>query len=119
MLPKGCETMGRPKAARLKSEGGSFEGFFLPYEGKKKPYEGKSKPFGAAKPYDPVRSDRDQQVSDPNISFRSGPRPDGKSAGKPYAGVKPGFGKPHADKGDRPAGKPFGAGKPFKAKKPR
>jgi ATP-dependent RNA helicase DeaD len=101
-------------------EGGSFEDK-KPYEGKKKPYEGKSKPFGAAKPYDPVRSDRDQQVFDPNVSFRSGPRPDGKPAGKPYAGKKPGFGKPYAGKGDgeRPAGKPFGAGKPFKARKPR
>lgn len=101
-----------------------------PYEGKKKPYEGKSKPFGAAKtfdakPYDPVRSDR-PDYSDPNVSFRSGPKPPaGKPGGaKPYSGGKPGFaGKPHAGKSDgdggRPAGKPFGAGKPFKSKKPR
>ncbi|WNJ92398.1 DEAD/DEAH box helicase [Bosea sp. 685] len=77
-----------------------------PYEGKKKAYEGKGKPFGAAKPYDPVRSDRDA-LSDPNVSFRSGPKPyAGKPGGaKPYAGNKPGFG-----------GKP--AGKPFKGKKP-
>jgi ATP-dependent RNA helicase DeaD len=77
-----------------------------PYEGKKKAYEGKGKPFGAAKPYDPVRSDRDA-LSDPNVSFRSGPKPyAGKpGAAKPYAGNKPGFG-----------GKP--AGKPFKGKKP-
>lgn len=106
-------------------EGGSFEGK-KPYEGKKKSYEGKGKPFGAAKTYDPVRSDRDQQVFDPNVSFRSGPRPEGKPAGKPYAGKsyagkKPGFAKPFAGKGDgdRPGGKPFGAGKPFKSKKPR
>ena len=101
-------------------EGGSFEGK-KPYEGKKKPYEGKGKPFGAAKSYDPVRSDREQQLSDPNFSFRSGPRPAGKPAGQTYAGGKPGFGKPRAGKGDgdRPSGKPFGAGKPFKSKKPR
>jgi ATP-dependent RNA helicase DeaD len=99
------------------SQARSFDG--KPPEGKKKPYEGKGKPFGAAKAYDPVRSDRDQQVFDPNVSFRSGPRPEGKPGGKPYAAGKPGFGKPHAGKGERPAGKPFGAGKPFKAKKPR
>ncbi|KRE00333.1 hypothetical protein ASE63_09710 [Bosea sp. Root381] len=99
-----------------------------PYEGKKKAYEGKSKPFGAAKPYDPVRSDR-EQLSDPNVSFRPG----GKSGpGKPPAG-KFGERKPYAGKslgeksfGDKSfAGKPASrdgdsrpAGKPFKGKKP-
>ncbi len=108
-----------------------------PYEGKKKAYEGKSKPFGAAKAYDPIRSDRDA-LSDPNVSFRSGPKPRfdkpagdkpygekkpyaakpfgaGKSGGgKPFAG-KPFGGKPASRDGDaRPAGKP-----PFKGKKPR
>lgn len=95
------------------------------YEGKKKPYEGKSKPFGAAKAYDPVRSDRDN-LSDPNVSFRSGPKP---HAAKPYA-AKPGGGKPYegskkpfsgksfSPKGDAP-GAVRPAGKPFKGKKPR
>jgi len=94
-----------------------------PYEGKKKAYEGKSKPFGAAKSYDPVRSDR-EQLSDPNVSFRPGGRsPAGKpSAGKfgerkPYAGKsfgeKPFAGKPASRDGDsRPAGKPFKGKKP-------
>lgn len=102
-----------------------------PYEGGKRAYEGKSKPFGApaAKSYDPVQSDR-AQLSDPNVSFRSGPRPHGDKpqggkfgeakpyAGKPYAGKKPGFGaKPFAPRdGD---GGPRPAGKPFKSKKPR
>ncbi|PTM42219.1 DEAD/DEAH box helicase [Bosea sp. 124] len=103
-----------------------------PYEGKKKAYEGKSKPFAAAKSYDPVRSDRD--LSDPNVSFRGGPKP---SADKPYGEKKPYAGGPKpfgAGKsgGDKPfAGKPFAgkpaardgdsrpAGKPFKGKKPR
>ncbi|MCZ8042186.1 MAG: DEAD/DEAH box helicase [Beijerinckiaceae bacterium] len=95
-----------------------------PYEGKKKAYEGKSKPFGAAKAYDPVRSDR-EALSDPNVSFRSGPKP---------RFDKPGFDKPAGDKpyGEKKpyAPKPFGAGKsgagksfagkaPFKGKKPR
>jgi ATP-dependent RNA helicase DeaD len=104
-----------------------------PYEGKKKAYEGKSKPFGAAKPYDPVSRDRDQ-LSDPNVSFRAGPKP---QADKPYGEKKPYAGGPKpfsAGKsgGGKPfAGKPFAgkpasrdgdsrpAGKPFKGKKPR
>lgn len=88
-----------------------------PYEGKKKAYEGKSKPFGAAKPYDPVRSDRDQ-LSDPNVSFRSGPKPhaDKPYAGKPFGAGKSGGGKAFAGKPF--AGKPTGD-KPFKGKKPR
>lgn len=108
-----------------------------PYEGKKKAYEGKSKPFGAAKAYDPVRSDRDA-LSDPNVSFRSGPKPrfDKPSADKPYGDKKPYVAKPFGagkSGGGKPfAGKPFGgkpasrdgdarpAGKPpFKGKKPR
>jgi ATP-dependent RNA helicase DeaD len=97
-----------------------------PFDGKRKPYEGKGKPFGAAKtfdakPYDPVRGERDR-VNDPNVSFRSGPRPQaaGKPpGGKPYPGAKPAFGgKPFAGRGDGAgAGKP--GGKHFKAKKPR
>lgn len=88
-----------------------------PYEGKKKAYEGKSKPFGAAKPYDPVRSDRDQ-LSDPSVSFRSGPKPhaDKPYAGKPFGAGKSGGGKAFAGKPF--AGKPTGD-KPFKGKKPR
>ncbi|HEV7260883.1 MAG TPA: DEAD/DEAH box helicase [Bosea sp. (in: a-proteobacteria)] len=101
-----------------------------PYEGKKKAYEGKSKPFGA-KPYDPVSRDR-EQLSDPNVSFRSGTKPHAEKpygekksfAGKPFGAGKSGGGKAFA-------GKPFGAksgprdgdtrpaGKPFKGKKPR
>jgi ATP-dependent RNA helicase DeaD len=99
-------------------EGKSFDGPKA-YDSKKKAYEGKSKPFGAAKPYDPVRSDRDA-VSDPNVSFRSGPKPyAGKpGGGKPFeGGKKPFAGKPYAPRGDAPGGgRP--AGKPFKGKKP-
>lgn len=91
-----------------------------PYEGKKKPYEGKGKPFGAAKSYDPVRSDR-EALADPNVSFRAGPKPYAArpGGGKPYEGKgKPFAGKAHAPKGDAPHGaRP--AGKPFKGKKPR
>jgi ATP-dependent RNA helicase DeaD len=104
-----------------------------PYEGKKKAYEGKSKPFGAAKAYDPVRSDRDA-LSDPNVSFRSGPKPHAdKPYGerKPYAGGPKPFGAGKSGGGKPFAGKPFAgkpatrdgdtrpAGKPFKSKKPR
>ena len=69
-----------------------------PYEGKKKPYEGKGKPFGAAKSYDPVRSDR-EQLADPNVSFRTGPRPHAAKpgGGTPYeGGRKPFTGKAYS-----------------------
>ena len=103
-----------------------------PYEGRQKSYEGKAKPF-AERSYDPVRSDRD--VSDPNVSFRSGPKPSGEK--KPFTGAKKAFGdkkafgekksfgdKPFAGKG-KDGAKSYGAGgdrggaKPFKSKKPR
>jgi ATP-dependent RNA helicase DeaD len=97
-----------------------------PYEGGKRSYEGKGKPFGAppARAYDPVRTDR-EQLSDPNVSFRSGPKPQGGKfgeakphQGKPYAGKKPGFaGKSFAPRDGEGGQRP--AGKPFKSKKPR
>ena len=114
-----------PKPYEARPEAKPYEGGEKrPYEAKKKAYEGKSKPFGAAKAYDPVRSDR-EALSDPNVSFRSGPKP---------RYDKPGFDKPAGDKpyGEKKpyAPKPFGAGKsgagksfagkaPFKGKKPR
>jgi ATP-dependent RNA helicase DeaD len=101
-----------------------------PYEGKKKSYEGKGKPFGAAKSYDPVRSDR-EQLADPNVSFRTGPKPHAAKpgGGTPYEGGRKPFtgkaysSKDHASKG--PTSKGYAstgerpAGKPFKGKKPR
>lgn len=138
-----------PAPQRREREGGEARGFEkkpyerkpfgkpagegrAPYEGRQKSYEGKAKPF-AERSYDPVRSDRD--VSDPNVSFRSGPKPSGEK--KPFTGAKKAFGdkkafgekksfgdKPFAGKG-KDGGKSYGAGgdrggaKPFKSKKPR
>lgn len=109
-----------PKPYEARPDAKPYEGGEKkPYEGKKKAYEGKSKPFGAAKAYDPVRSDRDA-LSDPNVSFRSGPKPryDKPAGDKPYGEKKPYAPKPFGA-GKSGVGKSFAGKPPFKGKKPR
>lgn len=114
-----------PKPHEARPEAKPYEGGEKkPYEGKKKAYEGKSKPFGAGKAYDPVRSDR-EALSDPNVSFRGGPKPrfDKPAADKPYGEKKPYAPKPFcagkSGAGKSFAGKSFAGKAPFKGKKPR
>lgn len=109
-----------PKPYEARPDAKPYEGGEKkPYEGKKKPYEGKSKPFGAPKAYDPVRSDR-EALSDPNVSFRSGPKPryDKPAGDKPFDEKKPYAPKPFGA-GKSGAGKSFAGKAPFKGKKPR
>ncbi|MDP3319613.1 MAG: hypothetical protein Q8S58_10835, partial [Bosea sp. (in: a-proteobacteria)] len=79
---------------------------------------------GATKAYDPVRSER-EALSDPNVSFRSGPKPrfDKPAGDKPYGEKKPyapkPFGAGRSGAGKSGAGKPFAGKAPFKGKKPR
>lgn len=94
----------------------------------RKPYEGKGKPFGASRPYDPTRRDREPAHEETAILRPERPfDKKGEHGGKPFAGKFKGgkkpFGAPYGGErpaaGDaRPAGKSFGEKKPFAAKKP-